>query len=55
VPTSEIVCPPKNNLKFRCRNARQACETPSSASGGVTGAVILSVGSVELLKRSDLL
>jgi hypothetical protein len=29
VPMSEIVCPPKNSRKLRCRNARQAYEMPA--------------------------
>ncbi len=29
VPISEMLCPPKNNRKLRCRRARQACESPS--------------------------
>ncbi len=28
VPMSEIDWPPKKSLKFRCRKARHACETP---------------------------
>ena len=29
VPMSEIVCPPKNSRKLRCRNARHAKELPA--------------------------
>ncbi len=31
VPMSEMVCPPKNSLKLRCRSARHACDAPLSA------------------------
>ena len=32
VPMSEMVCPPKNSRKLRCRSARHACDTPGAAS-----------------------
>jgi hypothetical protein len=35
VPMSEIVCPPKNSRKLRCRNARHACDMPAVSVGGV--------------------
>ena len=35
VPMSEMVWPPKNSLKLRCRNARQMCDAPLVASVSV--------------------
>jgi hypothetical protein len=34
VPISEMLWPPKNSRKFRCRSDRQACEMPASLAGG---------------------
>ena len=31
VPISEIVCPPKNSRKLRCRSARHVCDAPLNA------------------------
>jgi hypothetical protein len=35
VPMSEIVCPPKNSRKLRCRSARHACDMPAVSVRGV--------------------
>ena len=58
-PISEMLCPPKNSLKFLCRKARHVCDAPlrprhfTAASGA--GEPVRFVSSVGLNLREILL
>jgi hypothetical protein len=54
VPISEILCPVKNSLKLRCRNARHAWENRPSGFSSVAAVFVESI-FVTLTMLADLI
>src|SRR6185437_5952509 len=62
VPISEMLCPPKNSRKFRCRSARHVCEKSRreafGSAPGISGCggcvpILLSILDATKFRHSD--